>query len=335
MINSIKTIFLRQSSTTMKNLLLSLLIITAIPVFGQVSVNTTGAAPDPSAMLDVSSTDKGVLVPRMSSGLRDSIFSPATGLLIYNTTTDAFNFYNGVQWVSLSTSGADNLGNHTATTDLDMNSNDIVNVDEIRTNQSSGKILQVGDDVWLEDQNSANTLFLVGQQNSDRANIRFGDDNGSLIGELNPDEITIDATNGIVADADLRMNGVHVIEMPNNIDYSQTTNDQNFGAGYGTVQSVTTTLKAGQTALLLAHVAWDHDDEEWVRFRFYRDGSQIGEDMEEEEDDVTGSYLDNTVSHLMWVDAPGAGTYTYSIRMDGNDDSDKVVYNCSLVVIKF
>jgi hypothetical protein len=271
----------------------------------------------------------------MSTGLRDSIFSPATGLLIYNTTTDAFNFYNGAQWVSLSTSGADNLGNHTATTDLDMSSQDIVNVDEIRTNQSTGRILQVGDDVWLEDRNSANTLFLVGQQNADRANIRFGDDNGSLIGELNPNEITIDASNGIVADADLKMNGVHVIEMPNNIDYSQTTTDQNFTSGYGNVQSVTTTLKAGQTALLLAHVAWDHDDEEWVRFRFYRDGNPIGEDMEEEEDDVTGSYFDNTVSHLMWVDAPGAGTYTYSIRMDGNDDTNKVVYNCSLVVIKF
>lgn len=309
--------------------------LSSIQAQNGVAINNNNALPDSSAMLDVSSTNQGVLVPRMTTGMRDSIFMPATGLLIYNLSTNAFNFYNGAQWVSLSTSGADNLGNHTATTDLDMDSNNIVNVDEIRTNQNSGRILQVGDDVWLEDRNSANTLFIVGQQNSDIGGIRFGDDNGSLIGEVNPDQLTLDASNGVSVDTDLKMNFNHVIEMPNNIDYSQTTGDFTLTSGYGTLRSVTTTLKAGQTALLLAHVAWDHDDEEWVRFRFYRDGSPIGEDMEEEEDDVTGSFSDNTVSHLMWVDAPGAGTYTYSLRADGNDDTDKVIYNCSMVVIKF
>jgi hypothetical protein len=135
--------------------------------------------------------------------------------------------------------------------------------------------------------------------------------------------------------ADMRMGSGFVIEMPNNIEYAQTTTNQDFTSGYGNVEQVSVTLKAGQTALLLAHVSWDHDDEEWVRFRFYRDGSAIGEDMEEEEDDNTGGFADNTVSHLMWVDAPGAGTYTYSIRMDGNDNTTKRVYNASLVVLIF
>ncbi len=55
-----------------------------------VSVNTTGAAPNASAMLDVSSNNKGVLVPRVSltSALDvTTVLSPAVSLLVYNTAT--------------------------------------------------------------------------------------------------------------------------------------------------------------------------------------------------------------------------------------------------------
>jgi hypothetical protein len=43
------------------------------PIFGQVSINTNGAAPDNSAMLDVKSTLKGMLVPRMTQSERNAI----------------------------------------------------------------------------------------------------------------------------------------------------------------------------------------------------------------------------------------------------------------------
>ena len=43
----------------------------------QVSINNTGTAPDSSAMLDVQSTDKGMLMPRLSTAQRDSIANPA------------------------------------------------------------------------------------------------------------------------------------------------------------------------------------------------------------------------------------------------------------------
>jgi hypothetical protein len=59
-------------------------------VFGQVSINTTGNVPDGSAMLDVSATNKGILVPRVAlTGTTDAttIFTPATSLLVYNTAT--------------------------------------------------------------------------------------------------------------------------------------------------------------------------------------------------------------------------------------------------------
>jgi len=61
----------------------------------QVSVNTLGAPADPSAMLDVNSTDKGMLVPRMSASDRDLISNPATGLFIFCTDDNQFYLNRG------------------------------------------------------------------------------------------------------------------------------------------------------------------------------------------------------------------------------------------------
>ena len=66
------------------------------------SVNSSGAAADASAQLDVSASDKGVLVPRMTSAQRTAIASPATGLLVFDTTTGDFWFYTGAAWKNLS-----------------------------------------------------------------------------------------------------------------------------------------------------------------------------------------------------------------------------------------
>ena len=57
-----------------------------------------GTTPDASSILDVSSTALGFLPPRMTTIQRDAISSPATGLVIYNTTTDLLNVYDGTSW---------------------------------------------------------------------------------------------------------------------------------------------------------------------------------------------------------------------------------------------
>lgn len=59
------------------------------------SINSTPAA---SAIIEGRSTTKGFLPPRMTEAQRDLIASPATGLMIYNTTTNVLNFYNGSAW---------------------------------------------------------------------------------------------------------------------------------------------------------------------------------------------------------------------------------------------
>jgi len=61
-------------------------IFIASTSYGQgMSMNTTGAAADASAMLDVASTTKGFLPPRMTSAQRNAISTPATGLVVYQT----------------------------------------------------------------------------------------------------------------------------------------------------------------------------------------------------------------------------------------------------------
>ena len=66
----------------------------------QVGIGTI--TPDPSAQLDVSSTDKGMLVPRMNLSERNAIADPATGLFIFQTdNTPGFYYYNGSGWVPL------------------------------------------------------------------------------------------------------------------------------------------------------------------------------------------------------------------------------------------
>jgi len=66
----------------------------------QVAVNTSGNAADASSMLDVSSSDKGILIPRMTESERDGISDAIEGLLIYQTNnTPGFYFYNGTAWV--------------------------------------------------------------------------------------------------------------------------------------------------------------------------------------------------------------------------------------------
>ena len=101
----------------MKKVVLLLFVVAiCIQAVAQVSINTDGTAPDNSAMLDVKGTTHGFLIPRISTAMRDVIPSPAAGLLIYNTTTNLLNVYNGSTWYSLeaafitSTSGTISAG---------------------------------------------------------------------------------------------------------------------------------------------------------------------------------------------------------------------------------
>lgn len=67
------------------------------------------ASVNASAVLQLDSTQKGFLAPRMTTTERDAIAAPATGLLVYNTTTNQFNVYNGTIWTSLGGGGGSSV----------------------------------------------------------------------------------------------------------------------------------------------------------------------------------------------------------------------------------
>jgi len=77
---------------------LCFILVLSATVKAQVGIGTI--TPNGSAQLDVTSTSKGVLIPRMSKADRDLIGAPATSLLIYQTdNTPGFYYFNGASWV--------------------------------------------------------------------------------------------------------------------------------------------------------------------------------------------------------------------------------------------
>jgi len=73
------------------------LLSNSFSIYAQsVAINTDKSAPNPSAMLDVKSNNKGLLIPRTSTTSRLAITNPAKGLMLYDTTAGSFWFYNGI-----------------------------------------------------------------------------------------------------------------------------------------------------------------------------------------------------------------------------------------------
>ena len=94
---------------SLKTLLFAVLLFTlAGNVNAQsVGINSDGTAPNSSAMLDVNSTTKGFLAPRLTAEQKAAITSPATGLLVYQTDgANGFYYYTGSAWTMVGTSSA-------------------------------------------------------------------------------------------------------------------------------------------------------------------------------------------------------------------------------------
>lgn len=83
----------------MKNafIICTLLVCCNSGIAQSIGIGTT--TPAPSAQLDMSSTTKGFLPPRMTTAQRNAIASPAKGLLVYDTDVNTLQSYNGLLWL--------------------------------------------------------------------------------------------------------------------------------------------------------------------------------------------------------------------------------------------
>jgi hypothetical protein len=104
-------------------------------LIAQLGIKESKLAPHPKAMLDVESTSKGVLLPRMTTAQRNAISPTVAGLMIYNSTDNKYNYFNGSNWSEFV------LGGFTlpfsASTDLSTNAFSISNTN---TNTGSAAI---------------------------------------------------------------------------------------------------------------------------------------------------------------------------------------------------
>src|SRR5690554_2959934 len=94
----------------MKNLkkpliaIFSLLIFTYISSAQSVGINSSGAVPDKSALLDLSSKDKGFLITSVDTS---NIVSPAFGLITFAAVDSCLYLYNGINWMGMGGEDAD------------------------------------------------------------------------------------------------------------------------------------------------------------------------------------------------------------------------------------
>jgi hypothetical protein len=88
--------------------IIGFLLFFALGIKAQVLISVDDESePDQSAMLDIQSSELGLLIPSMSTAQMGAISSPALGLTIFNTTENDFYFFNGSRWIPFTRNDGD------------------------------------------------------------------------------------------------------------------------------------------------------------------------------------------------------------------------------------
>ncbi|MES2645224.1 MAG: hypothetical protein V4717_00010 [Bacteroidota bacterium] len=170
------------------------------PAQGQNNIGIGTITPHSSAVLDLTSTTKGLLVPRMNSEQRNDIIAPSTGLLVYDLTAKAFFSYNGSGWVNISGNGNLTLP-YTATA---ANINPLLNL----TNSSSGitiKATAAGNHAIIGSTNAPGFAGIRGEGNATTsAGVRGSSNNALGVGV---EAINSQGGLALAVNGDLRISG--------------------------------------------------------------------------------------------------------------------------------
>lgn len=122
-----------------------------LSINAQVAINSVNNLPDHSAMLDVSSTVKGILFPRLTTSQRISIQSPQNGLVVIDVDTKSFWFVKNSAWAQIPFDGSSFLLGGNAGTDQSF---DFIGTTDdqplkVRTNNELSAILAPGGIAFL------------------------------------------------------------------------------------------------------------------------------------------------------------------------------------------
>ncbi len=154
------------SYTILKAVLILFLFIN-IKGMAQVGVGTL--TPDTSAMLDISSSTKGLLAPRMTTIEKNAIASPANGLLVYDTDLAKFDYFNGTVWTTLESSNGNTRSNFVlvqSLVDLPAASGGVITLDPTTLYEVNGVIVIASsidlNGATLQGGDSGNDRFIYG-----------------------------------------------------------------------------------------------------------------------------------------------------------------------------
>lgn len=158
----------------MRHIIILIAFLTAINFsYSQVSINNNGAVPDTSAMLDVSSTSKGLLIPRMTTMQRLAIPTPATGLLVFDTDLNQFHFYNGSAWSAIPLSNLTKIQDADGNTkiEVEQTANDNLirfsadGVEYFKMNKGTLEVLNTGGSVFIGEKAGLNESYGASNRN--------------------------------------------------------------------------------------------------------------------------------------------------------------------------
>lgn len=183
---------------------LSICSLGAIAQKANVGIGTT--RPDESAVLDISSSNKGLLMPRMTLQQRSNIQNPANGLIVYQTDMlSGFYFYDGKDWKSLTEAKS------IAGTDGDWTL-----IGNAGTNPATNFIGTTDNQPLMFRVNNVS----AGMINAAKSNVTFGTEAGSL-----------------------SMTGANNVGMGTRALMNNTSGSENLAFGYAALQSNTSGLK--------------------------------------------------------------------------------------------
>ena len=137
-----------------KIILLFILIVTLTvnSIVAQVAVSTDGSAADGSAMLDIKSTDKGLLIPRMTQAQISAVIDPVDGLMAINTTDGKVYIFSAVDnvWKVI------NYGTSTIDPSIPEFSCGGIFIDE--RNALAYSTIQIGSQCWIDEEVNSDAI---------------------------------------------------------------------------------------------------------------------------------------------------------------------------------
>lgn len=169
-------------------------------------------------MLDIASTNSGILIPRMTQAERNGISNPATGLVIYQTNnTPGFYYFDGNSWVRLSTQGESLTGSGTATrvafwsgagtlsSNANLywdNTNSKLGIGTSTPMNAKIEIVETGEDsgLWIEESNVGQGIRIIESGNGTGIYITSQDNGSAIISEATGNVTTTSITGYIFND---------------------------------------------------------------------------------------------------------------------------------------